>query len=180
MIEITHEPLIPQEITSRVEKNSNGAVVTFLGATRDSTGGRKVLYLEYEAYRPMADTQLAVVADEMRERFGVEDIAISHRLGRLELGDISLVVAVASPHRERTIRPPVESRVAPRNVTTAPLEFLSTRSTRTTGSGFAKATRWRSYHPSVVVVDFHDSLSSICQRQQNECVRTSPPTPSPA
>ncbi len=100
MIEITHEPLIPQEITSRVEKNSNGAVVTFLGATRDTTGGRRVLYLEYEAYRPMADTQLAVVADEMRERFGVEDVAISHRLGRLELGDISLVVAVASPHRE--------------------------------------------------------------------------------
>ena len=100
MIEITHEPLIPQEITSRVEKNSNGAVVTFLGATRDSTGGRKVLYLEYEAYRPMADTQLAVVADEICDRFGVEDVAISHRLGRLELGDISLVVAVASPHRE--------------------------------------------------------------------------------
>ena len=100
MIEITHEPLIPQEITSRVEKNSNGAVVKFLGATRDSTGGRKVLYLEYEAYRPMADTQLAVVADEICDRFGVEDVAISHRLGRLELGDISLVVAVASPHRE--------------------------------------------------------------------------------
>ena len=100
MIEITHEPLIPQDITSRVEKNSNGAVVTFLGSTRDSTGGRKVLYLEYEAYRPMADRQLATVADELRERYGVEDVAISHRLGRLEVGDISLVVAVASPHRQ--------------------------------------------------------------------------------
>ena len=100
MIEITHEPLNPQDITSGVEKSSNGAVVTFLGSTRDSTGGRKVLYLEYEAYRPMADKQLAVVADEMRERCGVEDVAISHRLGRLQIDDISLVVAVASPHRE--------------------------------------------------------------------------------
>ena len=100
MIEITHETLIPQDITAKVEKGSNGAVVTFLGTTRDSTGGRNVLYLEYEAYRPMADNQLAIVADEMRERYGVEDVAISHRLGRLEIGDISLVVAVASPHRE--------------------------------------------------------------------------------
>ncbi len=100
MIEITHEPLIPRDITSRVENNSNGAVVTFLGSTRDSTGGRKVLYLEYEAYRPMADNQLAVVADEMRERYDLEHVAISHRLGRLEIGDVSLVVAVASPHRE--------------------------------------------------------------------------------
>ena len=100
MIEITHEPLNPQDITSGVEKSSNGAVVTFLGSTRDSTGGRKVLYLEYEAYRPMADQQLAVVADEMLERYGVGDVAISHRLGRLQIGDISLVVAVASPHRE--------------------------------------------------------------------------------
>jgi molybdopterin synthase catalytic subunit len=100
MIEITHDPLDPQEITARVRSESNGAVVTFLGATRRFTGGREVLHLEYEAYRPMADNKLAEIAREMRERWSVEDVVIAHRLGRLEIQDISLVVAVASPHRK--------------------------------------------------------------------------------
>ena len=96
---ITDEPLIPEEITESVKRDSNGAVVTFLGSTRDSTAERRVLYLEYEAYRPMADNQFAQIADEIRERWGITDIAIAHRLGRLEIGDLSLVVAIASPHR---------------------------------------------------------------------------------
>ncbi|MCH8206449.1 MAG: molybdenum cofactor biosynthesis protein MoaE, partial [Chloroflexi bacterium] len=64
MIEITHEPLDPESITAKVRKDTNGAVVTFLGTTRSSTGDRKVLHLEYEAYRPMADAKLAEIADE--------------------------------------------------------------------------------------------------------------------
>ena len=100
MIEITHEPLDPEAITAKVRGDTNGAVVTFLGTTRDQTEGRKVLHLEYEAYRPMADGKLAEIADEIRDRWSVEDVAIAHRLGRLEIGDISLVVAVASPHRK--------------------------------------------------------------------------------
>ncbi|MDA1347691.1 MAG: molybdenum cofactor biosynthesis protein MoaE [Chloroflexi bacterium] len=99
MIEILHTALDPEAITARVRSDSNGAVVTFLGTTRDSTDGRRVLHLEYEAYQPMADQKLAEIADEMRDRWGIEDIAIAHRLGKLEIGDISLVVAVASPHR---------------------------------------------------------------------------------
>ena len=101
MIEITHDELEPDKITARVRRDTNGAVLTFLGTTRSFTRGRRVLHLEYEAYRPMADNKLAEIADEIRERWDVEDVAISHRLGRLEIGDISLVVAVASPHRER-------------------------------------------------------------------------------
>jgi molybdopterin synthase catalytic subunit len=100
MIEITYEPLDAEAVASRVRKPTNGAVVTFLGTTRSATSGRKVLHLEYEAYRPMAENKLAEVAQELRERFGVEDVAISHRLGRLEIGETSLVVSVASPHRE--------------------------------------------------------------------------------
>ena len=100
MIEITDEPLDPEAITARVTRDSNGAVVTFLGTTRDFTAGRTVLHLEYEAYRPMADNKLAQIADEIRDRWSIEDVAISHRLGRLEIGEVSLVVAVASPHRE--------------------------------------------------------------------------------
>ena len=100
MIQITDDRLDPEAITARVRGPQNGAVVTFLGTTRASTGDRKVLYLEYEAYRPMADRLLAKVVDEMRQRFSVEDVAIAHRLGRLEIEDISLVVAVAAPHRK--------------------------------------------------------------------------------
>ena len=100
MITITHEELCPEAITDSVRRGSNGAVVTFLGSTRDSTAERKVLYLEYEAYRPMADNQLARIAGEIRERWGISDVTIAHRLGRLEIGDLSLVVAIASPHRK--------------------------------------------------------------------------------
>lgn len=100
MIEITHDILDPEAIAERVQNDANGAVVTFLGVTRNSTGERNVLFLEYEAYRPMADNQLERITKEIRERWGIDDVAISHRLGRLEIGDISLVVAIASPHRK--------------------------------------------------------------------------------
>ena len=100
LIEITHEPLDPEAITARVRRPSNGAVLTFLGTTRAQTADRTVLHLEYEAYEPMALDKLAEIAAEIRDRWDVEDVAIAHRLGRLEIEDISLVVAVASPHRK--------------------------------------------------------------------------------
>ena len=100
MIYITSEPLNPQEITELVRKDSNGAVITFLGTTRDSFEGRDVLYLEYEAYQPMAENMLHQIAQEVRDRWGIEDIAIAHRVGKLGIGDISLVVALASSHRK--------------------------------------------------------------------------------
>ena len=99
MIEITYEVLDPAAVAAKVSRDTNGAVVTFLGVTRNFTGDRQVLNLAYEAYRPMADAKLAEVADEMRNRWPVE-VAISHRLGTLEIGEISLVVAVGSPHRK--------------------------------------------------------------------------------
>jgi molybdopterin synthase catalytic subunit len=100
MIEITHDPLDPEAVTASVRRDTNGAVVTFLGTTRGLTGGREVTHLEYEAYRPMADNTLARIVDEIQQRWDIEDVAVHHRLGRLEIGDVSLVVAVASPHRE--------------------------------------------------------------------------------
>ncbi|MBI2856529.1 MAG: molybdenum cofactor biosynthesis protein MoaE [Chloroflexi bacterium] len=101
MIHITTEPLNPQEVTDQVRKDSNGAVITFLGTTRDSTEGRRVHYLEYEAYQPMAQDMIRQIFQEVRERWDVQDIAVAHRLGRVEIGEISMVVAVASSHRER-------------------------------------------------------------------------------
>ena len=100
MIYITTEPLNPQEVTDLVRKDSNGAVVTFLGTTRDFSDGRNVLYLEYEAYQPMAENMLRQIAQEVRDKWGIEDMAIAHRVGKLEIGEISLVVALASPHRK--------------------------------------------------------------------------------
>jgi molybdopterin synthase catalytic subunit len=100
MIYITSEPLNPQEVTDLVLKGSNGAVITFLGTTRDVSEDRDVLYLEYEAYQPMAENMLCQIAEEVRERWGIQDMAIAHRVGKLEIGEISLVVALASPHRK--------------------------------------------------------------------------------
>jgi molybdopterin synthase catalytic subunit len=100
LIEITHEPLNPEAITAKVLNAANGAVVTFLGTTRGRTANRNVLHLEYEAYTPMAEKKLDEVAEEIRSKYSVEDVFIAHRVGRLEIEEISLVVAVASPHRK--------------------------------------------------------------------------------
>jgi len=100
MIEVTRRELDPQSITASVRREANGAVVTFLGTTRRISEGKTVLYLEYEAYEPMARKKLEEIRGEVADKWGISDVAIAHRFGRLEIGDISLVVAVASPHRQ--------------------------------------------------------------------------------
>ncbi|HZA23738.1 MAG TPA: molybdenum cofactor biosynthesis protein MoaE [Dehalococcoidia bacterium] len=100
MIEITYQPLEPESITSQVRKDTNGAVVTFLGTTRVFSEGKRVVKLEYEAYEEMALKKLEEVRQEVRAEFGIDDVAIAHRIGPVDIGQISLVVAVASPHRK--------------------------------------------------------------------------------
>ena len=100
MIELTYGPLVPDQVTAKVRLDRNGAVVTFLGTTRKVSEGRQVRYLEYEAYLEMAVNKLEEIRLEVKERWGTEDVAIGHRLGRLEIEEISLVVAVASTHRK--------------------------------------------------------------------------------
>ncbi len=100
MIEITYQPLDPERITAQVRQDTNGAVVTFLGTTRNYSEGKRVVKLEYEAYEDMALKKLEEIRQEMQAEFGVEDIAIAHRIGPVDIGQISLVVAVASPHRK--------------------------------------------------------------------------------
>ncbi len=104
MILLTDKALEPEKLTEAVGGPGNGGVVTFLGVTRDNTKGRQTRFLEYEAYGPMAEAKLAEIAAEIREEWPVEDVAIGHRLGRLEIGDVSLVVAVGSPHRDAAFR----------------------------------------------------------------------------
>ena len=99
-IKITKDSLNPEEITNRVREDTNGAGLTFLGTTRDSFMGKKVISLEYEAYEDMAVKKLQEIALELQERWAIPDIAFYHRIGRVDVGDISLVVALGSPHRE--------------------------------------------------------------------------------
>lgn len=101
MINITHEPLNSELLTAKVQQNSNGAVITFLGTTRNFTNGRKIIRLEYEAYRPMADNKMEQIVNEIKERWFIENVAIAHRLGHVAVGETSLVVAIASPHRRQ-------------------------------------------------------------------------------
>lgn len=104
MIEITDRVIDPRPITASVRRDSNGAVVTFLGTTRRTSMGKEVLYLEYEAYRPMALKKLREIAMEVMEKWPIQDVSIFHRIGRLEIEDISLVVAIASPHRREAFQ----------------------------------------------------------------------------
>ena len=100
MIEITHKPLDPGRVTDQVRQNTNGAVATFLGTTRDNFQGKRVVTLEYEAFEEMALKKLEEIRQQLRAEFGIEDVAIAHRIGTVDIGQISLVVAVASPHRK--------------------------------------------------------------------------------
>ena len=100
MIELTQDTLDPEKVTAKVRRDTNGAVVTFLGVTRDNFEGKTVLSLEYEAFDEMALKKLEEVRQELMVEFGLEQIAISHRIGTVGIGEISLVIAVGSPHRK--------------------------------------------------------------------------------
>ena len=99
MIRLQTEPLDYYALTEQVRRNDCGAVVTFLGTVRDLTGDRVTVALDYEAYPGMAEKKMAEIEAETRSRWPVGEIALVHRLGRLEVGDISVAVAVSCPHR---------------------------------------------------------------------------------
>lgn len=100
MFKITAEPITAQMVIDAVSTNSAGAVATFLGTVRDNSLGREVLFLEYEAYPEMAEKMMQKVADEIYDRWKTDRIAIIHRTGRLKLGEVSVAIAVATPHRK--------------------------------------------------------------------------------
>ncbi|MDO8635231.1 MAG: molybdenum cofactor biosynthesis protein MoaE [Dehalococcoidia bacterium] len=99
-IELTDKPISPEAVTAKVLKDENGGVVTFLGTVRNSFEGKPVRYLEYEAYPEMALKKMEELAGEIQAKWGIDDVAITHRLGHLEIGEIAVVIAVASPHRK--------------------------------------------------------------------------------
>ena len=99
MIEITDKPITPQEFISRVTKEHNGAITVFMGTVRDFTDGRRLSYMEYDAYKEMAGKKIAEIVDEAKARWNTDDISVAHRTGRLELTETSVIVAVGTPHR---------------------------------------------------------------------------------
>ncbi|MDQ7029454.1 MAG: molybdopterin converting factor subunit 1 [Ardenticatenia bacterium] len=97
---VVTDPIDEAALRARVSDPGAGAVLTFVGTTRNQTGERRVEYLEYEAYEPLALRQMERIADEIRTRWPeVKGIAIVHRIGRLEIGEASIAIAVSSPHR---------------------------------------------------------------------------------
>ncbi|MFO0808303.1 MAG: molybdenum cofactor biosynthesis protein MoaE [Gemmataceae bacterium] len=99
MIQLTHTPIDHAALTERVRSPHCGAVATFLGTVRDITGDAVTVALDYEAYPGMAEKKLAEIETDVRARWPVADVAMVHRLGRLDVGEISVVVAVSCPHR---------------------------------------------------------------------------------
>ena len=99
MFKITKEPLVAESIIAEVNKNGNGGICTFLGTVRDNAEGKGVLHLEYDAYAEMAEKKLADVAAEIKDKWGLDDVSIVHRIGKLNIGEVAVVIAVGAPHR---------------------------------------------------------------------------------
>lgn len=99
MVRLTPDPIDYHALTDAVKAPHCGAVALFLGTVRDLTGDRVTTHLDYQAYPPMAEKKLAEVEAEVRRRWPVGDVAIVHRVGRLDVGEVSVAVAVSSPHR---------------------------------------------------------------------------------
>jgi molybdopterin synthase catalytic subunit len=98
-VEFYYSAIPSDEILSAVKAGEDGAVVLFDGIVRNNTRGRQTMYLVYEAYEAMALEQMRALAAEALTRFAVRDVVLVHRLGRLEIGETSVLIAVASAHR---------------------------------------------------------------------------------
>jgi molybdopterin synthase catalytic subunit len=99
MTRLTHDPIDYHALTESVRDPHCGAVVLFLGTVRDLTGEQVTVFLDYEAYAPMAEKKMAEIEEHVRQRWAVGGVGMVHRLGRLAVGDVSVAVAVSCPHR---------------------------------------------------------------------------------
>lgn len=99
MIEVIDKVISPETIIAKVKNDGSGCVVTYVGLIRDRSHGKQVLSVEYQDSKGKAETTLRGIASEASQKWQVENIAMSHRTGKLMVGEINLVVAVASAHR---------------------------------------------------------------------------------
>ena len=99
MVEITEKPISPEWVIDKARNDSSGCAVTYIGLIRDYSQGKPVLSVEYQDSNGNAESVLQEIAKEAKHRWQIENIAMSHRIGKLRVGEINLVVAVASAHR---------------------------------------------------------------------------------
>ncbi len=96
---IVRTPIDTENILNKLKRGEDGAALVFEGVVRNQTRGRRTLYLDYEAYEEMALDQMELLAAQAQQQFQIRDVALVHRLGRLEIGETSVLIAVASAHR---------------------------------------------------------------------------------
>ncbi len=99
MFRVTEKALDLQELVKSVSDPEAGAIVTFIGTTRNHNEGRRVISLDYEAYPEMAEKELARLGEEARKRWNIQRIAIAHRIGHVPIGEPSVIIAVSAAHR---------------------------------------------------------------------------------
>jgi molybdopterin synthase catalytic subunit len=99
IIQLTREPLDRNALVAAATHASAGGIVIFEGVVRDNARGKQVRYLEYDAYPEMAEEKIRVIVAEAARRWGVEHVAVAHRFGRMEIGEASVIIVVATPHR---------------------------------------------------------------------------------
>ena len=99
-IQILKTPLTTQSCHDAVADPSAGGIVVFVGAVRNETKGRKVVQLAFESYVPMALKEMGKIADSLSQKWGILHVAIHHRVGVLEIGEIPVIIAVSTPHRQ--------------------------------------------------------------------------------
>ena len=99
IIALLHEPIDPVGLAAFVRGDADGAIVIFDGFVRDHSKNRRTLYLEYEAYEPMALAKIEEIAAHLHETFPIHRVVMVHRLGRLEIGETSVYIAVSAAHR---------------------------------------------------------------------------------
>jgi molybdopterin synthase catalytic subunit len=100
LFEVIDSPILLQELVNKVERREAGAITTFIGTVREWTKGKRTVYLEYQAYKPMAEKMLAKIGEEIQSTWPDTQVAITHRIGRLEISDVAVIIAVSSPHRK--------------------------------------------------------------------------------
>lgn len=98
--QIVEEEIVVDEVIQKVASKKAGATVVFIGTVRELTDGKRTLFLEYQAYVPMAERKLYEIGEEIKERWHDTEVAITHRIGRLEISEAAVVIAVSSPHRK--------------------------------------------------------------------------------
>ncbi len=100
MFWVTEKPISVTDVMDKVVRREAGAVSTFTGIVREFTKGKKTLYLEYQAYIPMAEKKLAEIGREIEEKWTDTETAIAHRIGRLDISEVAVAIAVSTPHRK--------------------------------------------------------------------------------